>query len=204
MSKTPFAALALTVGCLQPFETPSAYEDQRYLCANDSVDALWEEVDNCGALPTCGGVASFTGTLEGQPVTVESHLDASAVRLVAQGEARMLDGVDLGGNGPYFRFVFAFESIGGDWDVAADTPRTLGYTGAAGSLESHLDDTWVEAFLQLSAAGDSKDLAGTDGELVVEEQAPTYVHLSFSGVYGQQEDHIEGCIHVLPLEVGAP
>ncbi|MBW1877652.1 MAG: hypothetical protein JRI25_14740 [Deltaproteobacteria bacterium] len=204
MSKTPIAVLALTVGCLQPFETPSAYEDQRYLCANDNADALWEEVDHCSAAPTCGGVASFTGTLGGQPVTVESHLDSSMVRLVTLGEARMLDGVDLGGSGPYFQFVFGFESIGGDWDVAVDAPRTFGYAGAAGSLESHLDDTWVEASLRLSAAGDSTDLAGTDGELIVEEQAPTYVHLSFSGVYGNPEDLVEGCIHVLPLEVGAP
>jgi hypothetical protein len=71
-------ALALaTNGCSDALEAPSAYESQRFLCTPENHLALQQELELCRTAnqsgPVCGGVVSFRGTLQNQPVLVESH-----------------------------------------------------------------------------------------------------------------------------------
>ena len=73
---TVLAFLAcLAVGCIDPLDTPTAYASQRALCEDAYSAELQAEVEACreerASGGTCGGVLSFAGRLQGQPVTVE-------------------------------------------------------------------------------------------------------------------------------------
>jgi hypothetical protein len=201
--RTTLALLVLVSGCLVPFETPPAYEDQRYLCAPEHADAFARIVDECRATldadsGRCAGAWSMTGVLGGYDVTIESRLEAATFALVEREGAQVLDVVDASGPTPYFTLSVQFESVGG----GELEGRELGLDQRADALPTHLDDDNTSLQLRLSGGGDSENIVGQTGSgvVMVAEQSLSEVRGSFEGGFGEDGDPLQGCFHLLALE----
>jgi hypothetical protein len=89
--------------CGEPVEASSVYESQRFLCSDELASEWAEEVESCRlafqADRSCGGVVSFEGTLQDQPISVESHaLFTAYVRYIDRGvDTRSFDVTALSG-----------------------------------------------------------------------------------------------------------
>lgn len=189
----------LLAGCIDRFETPAAYQSQRYLCAPENAASFMALVAEClddrAAGGDCGGVLSFRGQLDGLPVIVESRLGSSRfeTRLGALGR------VDLSGASPYYHFNMKLDSIGGLLEPPITTERSLTLEPGAGELTLDLTDTLTDGSLQLSAGGRSLALPFLSGGTVtVEQQSRTELHGRFQLTAGSPEDAIEGCFQAFP------
>ena len=67
-----------SAGCLDPLDTPTAYESEPYLCGSDSQGAWTEQLEACRDAyekdRSCAGLFSFRGQLEGTPLKVTSEI----------------------------------------------------------------------------------------------------------------------------------
>jgi hypothetical protein len=199
------ALLALGQGCIAGFETPSAYEDQRALCTDDHADEWQELVSECAATQLsaepCAGLVSFSGSLEGEPLTVESQALWTAFRVQQQlNGAVALDRVTLTGESPYFVFSLALGSLGGS--VIESEPRSLTLDSAAELASDHLQDDLASVTLRLDVASESIALRGLPGSgaVVVEVQTLNELAGRFDGSFGSADDQLVGCYHVFAQE----
>jgi hypothetical protein len=192
-------------GCIQGFESSSAYEDQRALCSDDYADVRQELFDECAASQAdadpCYGVVSFSGMLEGTPLTVESLALSTSFRAQQQRNGAVaLDRVDVTGASPYFVFSLVLGSVGGS--VVGSGARSLVLDSAAELESDHLGDDLASVTLRLEAASESVALRGLpeSGTLVIEGQTINEIRGRFDGAFGSADDELEGCFRVLAEE----
>ena len=197
-------AAALAAGCTDKLSTPSAYEEQRYLCDPSYALQLASEVEACSNDKSCAGVVSFKGSLQGSPVTVESKVAIGQYIVVANGSSGQLwDQVLLNGASPYFNFVFYLKSLGGTVDSSPDEQRILRFNAAAPAQPNALSDDQIEGGMLLQAAGGSVDLRAmtNSGSVVLTKLASTELVGSFHGEFGGTNDVVDGCFHMFPSQI---
>lgn len=196
-----------TGGCLDPFTTPSAYEDHAYLCEDE---AAWRaEVARCAAqheAPAegagCHGVLSLAGTILGDPMRLSLQLRWSDVVTAAPDgeEAQRLSRVEAVGVAPYFNLSLILGSVGGEVPSGA---RRLGIDEGAELLPDGLRDGVVSLALRLAAGGQREVLFARSGsgEVVVEVPGAAQAVARFDGVFGAQADRVRGCLALHAHEV---
>lgn len=199
-------ALLLGAGCIEPFETPSEYDSQRFLC-DEAHQEAWEDlVSSCADDDACGGVVSFKGKLEGVPVVVESTQPTTAFRRVrrAEGDAVVLDRIDSFGASPYFEFGIKMKSVGGDAESEAPAAREMSVDSAAERREDAFDDDVLTFDLRLTSGGESVDLTGLKGGTVkITAQGPEELQATFATSFGAEADRVEGCFALFPTDVSS-
>jgi hypothetical protein len=203
MNALRLAPLLAASGCLGSFHTPSAYQEQPYLCDAAHAGDLGAKLEVCKATPGCGGVFSMTGSMQGQPLTVTSQLSgADYVIVEPPGMAtQTLDQINITGESPYFVFIFHTKSMGGDLTMASTTPRTLAFNGGATGLAMGLDDDQVDVGQLLEVSGASSEQHGqtASGQIVVNALSISELDATFSGAFGDPNDKVDGCFRELPL-----
>jgi hypothetical protein len=197
------ALTALLAGCSSGVDNPSAYETEQFLCAPEHADRWQADLERCRSDfvhdRSCGGISSFRGRLQGQPVTVDARLDTSAFEDLREADgARRRNELKLNGVAPYFGFRFHFREVGGEVPGAEERPLQL-LSGArpAGAPEPLLDD-FVRLSLRLSASSQSVATSATGGTMSVTlqrdaEEAAVF-QLEFEG------DVVDGCFHAFATE----
>jgi hypothetical protein len=194
----------LLAGCLDEFKTPSAYQEQRYLCGADSAADFQALAETCKANHKCFGAFSMQGQLQGEPLTVATTLsDVSFTVVQPSGMSdQTLDRVNLNGASPYFTFVFHMKSIGGVLGDAAAAPRTLQLNAGATSLSDSLADDQINVGQLLEAGGASADEQGLSESGTVDITTLTSGELAgtFQGTFGSPADAVTGCFDAIPAE----
>jgi hypothetical protein len=203
--RIPLALILFASGCLGNFKTPSAYQEQRFLCDDAHAADFQALVASCRNNMNCTGAFSMQGTMQGEPLTVESKLTDSTFTLVqaAGSTVQKLDRVTLNGASPYFDFVFHLKSVGGLVTAAGDmTQRDLTINGGSTSLMNPLDDDQVDVGQLLEAAGASADEAGRTGTgtVSITYLSTTELQGTFHGSFGDPTDVVDGCFDAFPAE----
>jgi hypothetical protein len=199
------ASLALLSGCLGSFKTPSAYHDQRYLCDAEHAAEMQALTDGCRVDASCAGAFSMRGTMQGEPLTVETQLSTAAFGVVQPpgDSTQTLDRVNLTGTSPYFQFIFHMKSVGGLVTTAGETtPRTLVLNGGASRLANSLADTQVDVgqFLEVGGASSDQGAVTNSGTVQITYLSSTELRGTFHGAFGQSADVVDGCFDVLPSD----
>ena len=196
-----FAALFLT-GCIDNFGARTAYEDQRFLCDEEHEETWNEEIATCTELfedEDCAGVISLQGMLESQAITLETRFVDSAFK-ITEGSFGIFDltTVDAVGPTPYFTLSFKLDSVG----ATVETDRVLDIDQGAKSKDNDLNDEFVSASLRLTSGGDSVSLGGRtgSGQIHVDRQEFVQIRGTFDGDFGGEDDHVEGCFFIKPIE----
>jgi hypothetical protein len=204
--KIAFGVLLMLAGCIEDFKTPPAYRDQRYLCDPALAGVLADRIAACKQTRAnggaCGGVFSMTGTLQGEPLTVETSLTFSDYEVsssLSSGPLRRVDGV---GQSPYFQFTFELRSVGGTVDQVYTQQRTFQVDPGASTLANDLDDSMVDVAIRLDAAGSDVELPGLDqsGQIVVDYQARDEIRGRFHSAFASSNDVVDGCFDILPID----
>jgi hypothetical protein len=198
---------ALLCGCgIEPFETPSAYDQQRYLCEEpelleDAANACREERE------PCAGFISFQGQIQRVQLRVDTQLQRGIVRVTQSGgahPAQNLSRVELSGAAPYFHFDVAISSIGAPWSDQPTSPDfTLTYDTPSPATALDFDDGFGAVQWYIRAGSDTAMLTsnpkkGTiDVALVSEER----VDLAFEGGLGPVDDTLDACAIVFPESI---
>lgn len=196
------AGLGLSLGCIEPFETPSEYDEQRFLCSEELASTYQDLIDDCASDATCAGVLSFRGKLEGVPVTVESLQSSTVFRRVRVPTGDLLlDRVDTFGASPYFNLGLQLKSIGGRADEEAPAREMTVDRGADSAAEPYADEL-LRMELRLTSGGESVDLtAEKGGTVTISTQTPDELSGSFEGHFGSATDRVEGCFVLFPTSV---
>ena len=186
-------------GCIQRFDTPSAYESEQYLC--DDAEALAQRVAECRA-SGCAGVLSVRGRLQGTDIVATSRIvDAEFTHGHTPDGALRLARIDASGATPYFFLRLAMKSLGGTaGDVVDPTPRVLVFDG---SDEADLEDDRALPSMRISNGAESIDLDGLteSGDVRVTAQSGRELAGSFDGSFRTADDRVEGCFHLLATSV---
>jgi hypothetical protein len=198
--------ITLLCGCgIDPFETPSAYDQQRYLC--EDLDLLQDAADACLDMPAeenCTGVISFKGEIQLVPIRVDTTLQRSIVR-VAQSKTdgrEYLSRVEISGAAPYFHFDTAISSIGTPWpdgptpdELTFDTPlpkKALDFEDGHGAVQWYIRAGSDTAMLSSKSPDDGS------GTITVSDISSERVDLQFVGDIGPAGDTIDACAIVFP------
>ena len=206
-------------GCaIEPFETPSAYDQQRYLC--DDRESLQAAADACRKEPEpCSGYISFQGRIQLVQLRVDTTLERGMVHLVDEKledtgagpqEVVSLSRVELSGAAPYFHFDVAISSIGTDWPeyphgTRTDDELTFGTPDPETALV--LDDEIGAVQWYIRAGSDTAMLSSnpdTKSVILVTYLSETQVDLEFAGGFGPVNDTLAACAIVFPEPVLAP
>jgi hypothetical protein len=208
MRRLLFVLLGASVGCVQPFETPSAYEAERYLCDPAAATQYAAAVSDCQTAfdqnRGCGGVISYRGKLEGRALTVDSTL-GTAQFLIQPGPMAgqtSFDGLSVTGASPYFAFLWRLQSAGGDANATLATAQTYSVDERARKVMGSLSDNQVDLSMRLEGGGQSVGVQGlTGGTLTITRRSMSRVEGTFSASFTNADDKLDGCFVVLPLEV---
>jgi hypothetical protein len=192
-----------TIGCVDHFNTPSAYDSQIYLCDAEHAADYQGLVHTCQSTAGCGGVFSMKGTLQSAPLTVQSTLTDSGYRIVqAPGTtAKFLDEATMNGSSPYFKFIFHLKSVGGTLDAPITTTRSLTINGGAAALTNSLADDQIDVGDLLEAGGASAEQHAftNSGTVVITFQSLGELRGTFNGAFGDTSDTVSGCFDMFPL-----
>jgi hypothetical protein len=193
--------LLTSLGCIEGFHTPSAYDSQRYLCAPEQLNAFTDVVKTCRAQSQpCAGVLSMKGFMEDRPITVESVLDSTQFDLVGS----TLSSVEADGRSPYFEFTFNPQSIGGRVDQVSTTQRILLEDRGATTRPNDLDDGFVNVAFRLAGGAVIRNLEFLDdgtGYLSLSLQSAGELKGRFHGRLSPTADVLEGCFDLFPTHV---
>ena len=200
--------IALLCGCgIDPFETPSAYDQQRYLCDDEELDHLEDleqQADACLAMPeedNCTGVISFQGQVQQVQIRVDTMLQRSIVRMAQKGGDEVLSRVEISGAAPYFHFDTAISSIGAPWpDPQGETDFTVSFDSPEPDEAPKLEDGFGAVQWYIRAGSDTAMLTSNDHEQVpdggtihVSFLSDDRVDLWFGGRIGPAGDELHAC-----------
>jgi hypothetical protein len=196
--------LLSAAGCLGDFRTPSAYQDQKFLCDPVNETAYRSLVDGCRMGAACAGAFSMKGSLQGDPLTVGTTLSDAAFSVVQESgkTEQQWDKADMTGASPYFQFVFHLKSIGGVVGMGMTDQRTLKIRGGANRVPNPLADDQIDVNQALEAGNASAEEPGlTDsGTVEITLLSPTEMKGSFHGNFGSTKDTVDGCFDMFPLK----
>jgi hypothetical protein len=199
---TALLIVATTSGCLGKFNTPSAYQEQRYLCDDAHAAEFQALADSCRVDGRCAGAFSMQGSMQGQKLTVETSLSDAGFGLVEPpgDPTETMDRLNLTGTSPYFQFIFHVKSLGGVVTPAGDsTVRTLQINPGASRLTNPLADDQVDVGQFLEVGGASADQQGqtSSGQVVITFLSSDEIKGTFHGNFGDSTDMVEGCFDAL-------
>jgi hypothetical protein len=191
----------LAVGCSSGVENPSAFSEERFLCAPE-LSADWQEgLERCRAAfeldRGCTGAVSFAGELQGNAVVVDGMVGSRDTefndRVVADGTWRR-EQVKFDVTSPYFLAGIKFTSVGG-FELETDASRELdiGRVPAQDPTLS-LDDALAHGALSLAASGQSVESPARAGTLLITSQSAVEQSGSFS--LELDDGAIEGCFYM--------
>ena len=207
---------ALLVGCgIDPFETPSAYDKQQYLCGEEHHDELQAAADACREEPEpCKGYISFKGQIQLVQLSVDTTLERGIVHLVDTegdtGKVVQLSRVDLSGAAPYFHFDVTISSIGTDWPEYPHGTRPndkLAFGDPDSETTPDLGDDFGTVQWYIRAGSDTAMLSGnpeTESVILVTYLSETQVDLDFAGGLGPVDDALDACAIVFPEPAPVP
>ncbi len=191
--------VVLGLSCVEKFETPSAYDTQRFLCSGPDAPFFNKGVVVCRKKieegQECGGLISFKGFLEARPIVVESSLEKGTYGVVPFDGGQLLDSAEGIGSSPFFRFLVKFSSLG---NASADGGlRSLRVESGSNSLLDPLEDDRLSFSLRVFGT-DSVAFNGQGGELRMTSQSPSEAIGTFTTQLtgGSPDDEIEGCFMV--------
>lgn len=185
---------SLLSGCDDEFATPSAYDAEPDVCTDAA--AREAALSACTATDGCGGIAGYTGTLEGRAIRVGGPLETTRAIDASEGGDVFWDVVEGIGSSPYFNFVLKMESVGGS-TAETLTDRTLTTSRAARTAPDPLGDLAVGFELRLSTSAESEAFAATNGGTVaLEQQTPNELEGVFTVAFGA--DELTGCFLLTP------
>jgi hypothetical protein len=192
-------ALAL-VSCALPVETPQPYATEQNLCAAEQAEEWQAQVARCrqqfDLAKSCGGVISFSGSLEGEDVTVDSELSGTEFADLSKADAsKVRVDINLYGRSPYFGFNFIWRAVGGK--ISGERlERTLRLEPAFDSL----DDEFVRGAFRVNVGGESKAFAARTGMLVITRQHRDEEVATFQATFGTAGDELSGCFHAFGVQ----
>ncbi len=197
------AALAgCATACATAVENPPVYDSERFLCAEASSDAWRDAVADCREAfdrdKSCGGVVSFKGQLEGEPLTVDAEISNSEFIDLHVDGAELRQEIKLSANSPYFRFVLSWLDMGGDLVGGADGSELR--FGTTTDADSVLEDDLVRASIRMTVGGESRAFAPRRGELLSERQRLHEQVATFTAELGDSGDYLEGCFHAFAID----
>ena len=114
-SRIGLLCIALTPlgGCAAPLEAPSAYRDERYLCAPQDAAEFAALAETCkedySRGGSCFGVASLKGDIAGEPFVAESNLSSSYVP--DETRPNSLPVMHARARSPYFAFYISMTNL---------------------------------------------------------------------------------------------
>jgi hypothetical protein len=196
------ALALLTAGCVGSFSTPSAYQQQEYLCDAQHASDFQALADSCAGGMRCAGVFSLTGSMQNTPLTFGGTL-ASAQYFVVQmpgATTQQWDQAKMSGASPYFDFIFHVVSIGGTVGQGEMMTRTLSINSAATTAANSLADDQVQVGQLLEVGGASADLLAltNSGSVTVTVLSPGEARGTFHGQFGNTNDVVDGCFDMFP------
>ncbi len=148
-------ALLLVAACSGPVDPASAYEDEVFLCSDETLGEREARTAECRRGADCRGWVSFRGTLQAQLVTVDASLLAVEFDLQnAPGVGLARDAITLYGDSPYFRLRWVFSDLPAIKDTNGDIESPVSI---------HNDGGTVESSLRLNGGGTSVDLPARSG-----------------------------------------
>jgi hypothetical protein len=208
--RIPTMAL-LCAGCgIDPFETPSAYDQQHFLC--EDFDALRAAADECRkAAEPCEGYISFQGQIQRVNLRVDTTLERGVVHLAEKTvpaddtgtqDIDVLSRVEMSGAAPYFHFDVAVSSIGTEWPaVGHGTHDTLDFGAPDPDKALDFGDGVGAVQWYIRAGSDTAMLTSNDerkGFIVVYYLSEDQVELRFAGGLGPVDDTLDACAIVFP------
>lgn len=188
--------------CIDGFGSPSAYEEQAYLCGE--AGALEAEVDRCQSqAETCAGVLSMRGRLDGTDILLSTHFTDATFRIDNEGAVTQVERIDATGATPYFNLSFKTKSLAAEVGGGLMATRTYGFHAGATSLPDEETDDLAEVAFRISTLSESVDLIGiTDmGTLEFDSVEEHSVAGSFEGSFDVEDDVAEGCFVILATSI---
>jgi hypothetical protein len=189
----------LAFACSSGVENPSAFSEERYLCAPELASAWQAERELCRASfeldRGCLGAVSFAGQLQGSSVVVDAPIyDAEFNdRVVADGTWRREE-AKFDAESPYFLARFRFTSIGG-FQLDANASRELEITRVPGDDPAiALDDSLAHGGLRLTASSQSVESPAEAGNLSITSQSAVEQSGSFTLEF--ENDAVDGCFYM--------
>lgn len=197
MARSVFG-LGLLAGCA-PIVLPDVGADLAYLC--DDARAWSAQIEDCVQDPSCPGVASLQGHVEGEPLLVSGTLQVATMWTAGDRQRPRLDRIDGHGAGLYFDYAVVLKSLG----VPLEPPssRTLGLDFDAEGRADHLEDGLASLQLRWSVPGRvlEREAAPGTGGIEVHHAAEDRVEVSIEGRFGA--DEVRGCVAWIDAEVRA-
>ncbi len=198
-------AVALSLGCVEPFEMGSLYDQTPDLCVDQT--AFQNALDECMAEGSeCGGVLSYRGTIEGKPVAVNDlslQIVEADYKLIGPPDGGdtigpLLTAIKAVGVGDFFSFSLVFRNVG--MDVANSSgSQDFKMGGVSGEYESYFDD-YAEPSLRVSNGKESLDFQGTkdEGFLHFETVSEDLLAGDLEVMFNTGNDSITGCFAFIP------
>lgn len=129
---TTIVLFVVPIGCIEHFDTPSAYQDQPVLCSGVDRELFEQQVAECRRLrdagDRCEGVISVEGAAEDTPFKFTAPMGFAELELwdresFPEGEIRS---IILRGHGPYFNYLLKIRSEGISYhDLPVEASRTF-------------------------------------------------------------------------------
>ena len=173
------------VHCADPLRAPSAFSEERFLCDTPDLVALMAEChDDYMRDGSCLGWLSFHGTIDAQPVVV----DSPAIRVIPAGPPAASGVPDVGmqvyGSAPTFNFRLSVH------DPAKPAAASVGPGGGAGAIAmSNVD------FMNIEARGGNYLASWVNETRQLHILTADEVGFSFATDF-LRGGHIEGCLDV--------
>jgi hypothetical protein len=198
-------ALAPLSGCLVPFSTTTAYDEEVWSCEGDGLTALYAIQAECARTGSCGGGLSMRGMIEGVPLRLTSTQTKTLIEVVERPSGvQTIPKVITGGASPYFSFELNLLTLEGPTD-GLDAPRVLSVTRAANQLELP-DDDEIAIHMRLATGAEQLGLTPQVGSTVtVTKQELNAFEATFELTLADG-DHLEGCMALArnqPLSLGS-
>jgi hypothetical protein len=196
--------------CFNAVDAPSAYDGEHDLCSDEFAEEYADRVEACRKRwrkdKSCGGVVSFSGTLQGVEVVVDAELEGTEIRDIQIDGVNYRDRLRLAGMSPYFEFELAAKLLGGDTGRTL-TDRELVVNPAVDRESTWFEDARTDLELGLQA-GTLSDVQLTSGSFVLEEQNADVSRGHFAGRSADELTDLRGCFHAFTteslLELGEP
>jgi hypothetical protein len=184
-------------GCGLGLEVQGANFDQRFLCEEEA-SAEWEELlESCRSDweedESCGGIISYEGTLDGQPVIYGGKLTQSEFKSRVFPDMSVLrSGLNVAGDAPTYEFEMKFIDLGVPEGQETNIPP---YEVAP--VAEVFDDYIADGSFRMSNGFQSRDSRVVEGILVVNRWNDDEFEARFHIAYGDHEYAIDGCVHAL-------
>ena len=184
-------------GCGLGLEVQGANFEQHFLCeeeASEQWDDLlascrkdWEEDESCG------GILSYEGTLDGQPVIFGGKLSYSEFKSrVLPDMSVVRAGLNVAGDAPTYEFEMKLIDLGVPADQESDIPPF-----EVAPVEGIFDDYIADGSFRMSNGFQSMDSRVVEGILLVDRWTDDEFEARFHIAFGDYTNDIEGCIHSL-------